>query len=205
MKINIGGKGKIPFLNKMAPVAGVEMTKEQVYEVLTIRTLRLFSAKTSNQITRSNVDKFFAAEAGTPVPDDQTEIEAKAAALKAEEEAKAAAKAEEEALKEAAKAEEIKGDGAEIVIEETVTEPVEEEVVEVVAETPPETSKKKKKKNKGNTEVSVEEAFEAATEDLDMSDALSQEIDEQCANEDAKTEAYNAAIPESEKFVQPTE
>lgn len=66
MKVNISGRGVVPGMGVLAPVYGVEMSKDSILRFLNFQNFKLFEASSGALITRSNLEEFFKPKPAKP-------------------------------------------------------------------------------------------------------------------------------------------
>lgn len=70
MKVNILGKGRVPGINRTAPIKNFEANLTVVSHIIKIRSFRVFTADSNIEITKSNIGDIFSGRikfASTPV------------------------------------------------------------------------------------------------------------------------------------------
>lgn len=67
MKVNISGRGVVPGMGVLAPVYGVEMSKDSILRFLNFQNFKLFETSSGALITRSNLEEFFKPKSEKPV------------------------------------------------------------------------------------------------------------------------------------------
>lgn len=164
MKLNITGRGIIPFVKRIAPAYNVDVDKLTAYKLLGSSNLALFRAIDGIRITRANIDAVFA-ENAAPIEEKVVEAPKPKKASKKKEEkpvevtpvetpVEIAEEAEAPAIEEPVDAVEVPvEEEAVLEVEESVEEAVEEVAEEATGETEeekPQYTGKKKKKNRNN-------------------------------------------------------
>lgn len=109
MKVNIDGKGRIPGVDRVAPVYNIDLSRDQISRLLNFKNFRVFGVGTG-LITRGNLDAAFEASL--------------AETKKAVEEAKPVVEVKKEEPKKAPKAKKEEVKPAPVVEEPKVEEPI---------------------------------------------------------------------------------
>lgn len=97
MKVNISGRGVVPGMGVLAPVYGVEMSKDSILRFLNFQNFKLFEASSGALITRSNLEEFFKPKPAKPAKKTTTR---KTAAKKKEEPKKVVEEPKQEPVEE---------------------------------------------------------------------------------------------------------
>lgn len=152
MKVNITGKGRIPYVGAVAPVRGIEVDIQIIRQLLNVPKFQVFDSATGVFISRANVESF-----AEKVAEEEKPVAVAPSKKPAKKEKKVEVKPEP--VVEAP------------VVEETpvVKEPVKEEyvapAVEVVEETPVETVEEAPATEEVVVEASEETAEETPVEE----------------------------------------
>lgn len=109
MKVNIDGKGRIPGVDRVAPVYNIDLSRDQISRLLNFKNFRVFGVGTG-LITRGNLDAAFEASL--------------AETKKVAEEAKPVVEVKKEEPKKAPKAKKEEVKPAPVVEEPKVEEPI---------------------------------------------------------------------------------
>lgn len=59
MKVNILGRGLIPFIGTLAPVYKVDLGRKEITSICNFKHLRVYEVSSGKLITKSNVNRFF--------------------------------------------------------------------------------------------------------------------------------------------------
>jgi hypothetical protein len=144
MKVNIDGKGRIPGVDRVAPVYNIDLSRDQISRLLNFKNFRVFGVGTG-LITRGNLDAAFeaslaetkkVAEEVKPVVEVKKEEPKKAPKAKKKEEVKPVPVVDEPKVEEPILVSVDLAQNEDVAVEETVevAAPVVEEVTEEVAE-----------------------------------------------------------------------
>ena len=144
MKVNIDGRGRIPGVDRVAPVYNIDLSRDQISRLLNFKEFRVFGVGTG-LITRTNLDAAFeaslaeakkAAEEATSVVEVKKEGPKKAPKAKKKEEVKPAPVVEEPKVEEPVLVSVDLAQTEDVAVEETVeiSAPVVEEVAEETVE-----------------------------------------------------------------------
>ena len=165
MKVNISGRGVVPGMGVLAPVYGVEMSKDSILRFLNFQNFKLFEASSGALITRSNLEEFFKPKSAKPVKKTTTR---KTVAKKKEEPKKVV---EEEVKPEPVEEKPVLAgvdlaQNNEVVVDATEKEVAESFINDVAAveDQLPE-NENSEKESDGETTTDVEEAKDETTED----------------------------------------
>jgi hypothetical protein len=59
MKVNILGRGMIPFVGVLAPIRDVELNEKQIRSLMNFKTLRVYDTESGYLISKTTVNDFF--------------------------------------------------------------------------------------------------------------------------------------------------
>lgn len=59
MKVNILGRGMIPFVGVLAPIRDVELSEKQIRSLMNFKTLRVYDKESGYLISKTTVNDFF--------------------------------------------------------------------------------------------------------------------------------------------------
>lgn len=164
MKVNISGRGVVPGMGVLAPVYGVEMSKDSILRFLNFQNFKLFETSSGALITRSNLEEFFKPKPAKPAKKTTTR---KTVAKKKEEPKKVVEEPKQEPVEEKpvlvgvdlAKNNDVVADAAEKEVAESFINDV-----AAVEDQLPE-NENSEKGSDGETTTNVEEAKDETTKD----------------------------------------
>lgn len=165
MKVNISGRGVVPGMGVLAPVYGVEMSKDSILRFLNFQNFKLFEASSGALITRSNLEEFFKPKSEKPVKKTTTR---KTVAKKKEEPKKVVEEPKQEPVEEkpVLVGVDVAQNNDDVVVDATEKEVAESFINDVAAveDQLPE-NENSEKESDDETTTDVEEAEDETTED----------------------------------------
>ena len=164
MKVNISGRGVVPGMGVLAPVYGVEMSKDSILRFLNFQNFKLFEASSGALITRSNLEEFFKPKPAKPAKKTTTR---KTVAKKKEEAKKAVEEPKQEPVEEKPALVGVDlAQNNDVVVDATEKEVTESFINDVAAveDQLPE-NENSEKESDSETTTDVEEAKDETTED----------------------------------------
>ena len=165
MKVNISGRGVVPGMGVLAPVYGVEMSKDSILRFLNFQNFKLFEASSGALITRSNLEEFFKPKTAKPAKKTTTR---KTVAKKKEEPKKAVEEPKQEPVEEKPALVGVDlAQNNDVVVDDATEKEVAESFINDVAAVEdqlPE-NENSEKESDGETTTDVEEAKDETTED----------------------------------------
>ena len=164
MKVNISGRGVVPGMGVLAPVYGVEMSKDSILRFLNFQNFKLFEASSGALITRSNLEEFFKPKTTKPAKKTTTR---KTVAKKKEEPKKVVEEPKQEPVEEKPVLVGVDlAQNNEVAVDATEKEVAESFINDVAAveDQLPE-NENSEKESDGETTTDVEEAKDETTED----------------------------------------
>ena len=164
MKVNISGRGVVPGMGVLAPVYGVEMSKDSILRFLNFQNFKLFEASSGALITRSNLEEFFKPKPAKPAKKTTTR---KTVAKKKEEPKKVVEEPKQEPVEEKPVLVGVDlAQNNDVVVDATEKEVAESFINDVAAveDQLPENENSEKESDGETTDV-VEEAKDETTED----------------------------------------
>ena len=84
MKVNITGKGRVPGVNKPAPIENIELSQIAIGHIIKIRSFRVFTVDGNIEITKSNIGDVFSGKVNAPKKEEAPVVEEKKVEVKPE-------------------------------------------------------------------------------------------------------------------------
>lgn len=84
MKVNITGKGRVPGVNKPAPIENIELSQIAIGHIIKIRSFRVFTVDGNIEITKNNISDVFSGKVKAPEKVEAPVVEEKKVEVKPE-------------------------------------------------------------------------------------------------------------------------